>query len=252
MAANFTTRNPIFVLSNFSRDYIFASSILPVKEDAKYTVQFQRNMLKSAGALQRYIRGRADLTKTQDRYLVEYIMNGAKTGFSHIIELQKIQKQIEREIKKGDNKSIFRHTLDALESCNEFAENLSRLSVYITSREQGRSIVQSVSDAKEVTVNFNRNGAGGWGAAWFRSLYLFVNAGIQSLSNFAKVAQKNKGKTALLISNYTLSGFLMPLLSALIGGDDGAEEYMKLSDWERQNNLCIYTGNCSCISKGSG
>lgn len=243
MAANFTTRNPIFVLSNFSRDYIFASSILPVKEDAKYTVQFQRNMLKSAGALQRYIRGRADLTKTQDRYLVEYIMNGAKTGFSHIIELQKIQKQIEREIKKGDNKSIFRHTLDALESCNEFAENLSRLSVYITSREQGRSIVQSVSDAKEVTVNFNRNGAGGWGAAWFRSLYLFVNAGIQSLSNFAKVAQKNKGKTTLLISSYTFSGFLMPLLSALIGGDDGAEEYMKLSDWERQNNLCIYTGN---------
>lgn len=243
MAANFTTRNPIFVLSNFSRDYIFASSILPVKEDAKYTVQFQRNMLKSAGALQRYIRGRADLTKIQDRYLVEYIMNGAKTGFSHIIELQKIQKQIEREIKKGDNKSIFRHTLDALESCNEFAENLSRLSVYITSREQGRSIVQSVSDAKEVTVNFNRNGAGGWGAAWFRSLYLFVNAGIQSLSNFAKVAQKNKGKTTLLISSYTLSGFLMPLLSALIGGDDGAEEYMKLSDWERQSNLCIYTGN---------
>lgn len=243
MAANFTTRNPIFVLSNFSRDYIFASSILPVKEDAKYAIQFQRNMLKSAGALQRYIRGKADLTKQQDRYVIEYIMNGAKTGFSHIVELQKIQKQIEREIKKGDNKSVFRHTLDALESCNEFAENLSRLSVYITSREQGRSIVQSVSDAKEVTVNFNRNGAGGWGAAWFRSLYLFVNAGIQALSNFAKVAQKNKGKTALLISSYAMSGFLIPMLTALIGGDDGLDEYMKLSDWERQNNLCLYTGN---------
>lgn len=243
MAANFTTRNPIFVLSNFSRDYIFASSILPVKEDAKYAIQFQRNMLKSAGALQRYIRGKADLTKQQDRYVIEYIMNGAKTGFSHIVELQKIQKQIEREIKKGDNKSVFRHTLDALESCNEFAENLSRLSVYITSREQGRSIVQSVSDAKKVTVNFNRNGAGGWGAAWFRSLYLFVNAGIQALSNFVKVAQKNKGKIALLISSYAMSGFLMPMLAALIGGDDGLDEYMKLSDWERQNNLCLYTGN---------
>lgn len=243
MAANFTTRNPIFVLSNFSRDYIFASSILPVKEDAKYAIQFQRNMLKSAGALQRYIRGKADLTKQQDRYVIEYIMNGAKTGFSHIVELQKIQKQIEREIKKGDNKSVFRHTLDALESCNEFAENLSRLSVYITSREQGRSIIQSVSDAKEVTVNFDRKGVGGWGAAWFRGLYLFVNVGIQALSNFAKVAQKNKGKTALLISSYAMSGFLMPMLTALIGGDDGLGEYMKLSDWERQNNLCLYTGS---------
>lgn len=243
MAANFTTRNPIFVLSNFSRDYIFASSILPVKEDAKYAIQFQRNMLKSAGALQRYIRGKADLTKPQDRYIVEYIMNGAKTGFSHIVELDKIQKQIEREIKNGDNKNVFRHALDALESCNEFAENLSRLSVYITSREEGRSIVQSVSDAKEVTVNFNRNGAGGWGAAWFRSLYLFVNAGVQALSNFAKVAQKNKAKTALLISSYAMTGFLMPMLTALIGGDDGLDEYMKLSDWERQNNICLYTGN---------
>lgn len=243
MAANFTTRNPIFVLSNFSRDYIFASSILPVKEDAKYALQFQRNMPKAAGALQRYIRGKSDLSKQQDRYVIEYIMNGAKTGFSHIVELQRIQKQIEREIKKGDKTNAFRTLLSALESCNEFAENLSRLSVYITSREQRRSIVQSVSDAKEVTVNFNRNGAGGWGAAWFRSLYLFVNAGIQALSNISKVAQKNKGKTAVLMSSYAMSGFLMPMLTALIGGDDGMDEYMKLSDWERQNNLCIYTGN---------
>lgn len=243
MAANFTTRNPIFVATNFSRDYIFASSILPVKEDTKYAIQFQRNMLKSSGALHRYIRGKADLTKQQDQYVIEYIMNGAKTGFSHIIELDKVQKRIEQEIKKGENKNVFRSFLDILEGCNEFAENLSRLSVYITSREQGRSITQSISDAKEVTVNFNRSGAGGYGAAWFRSLYLFVNAGIQALSNFAKVAQKNKGKTALLISGYAMTGFLMPMLTALIGGDDGLDEYMKLSDWERQNNLCIYTGN---------
>lgn len=243
MAANFTTRNPIFVLSNFSRDYIFSSSILPVKEDAKYFVQFQRNMIPSADALQRYVRGKADLSKQQDRYLNEYILNGAKTGFSHILELQKVQKQIERDIKKGEGRNVFRYLLDGLEGMNEFAENLSRLSVYITSREQGRSITQSVSDAKEVTVNFNRSGAGGLGAAWFRSLYLFVNAGIQALSNFAKVAQKNKAKTAMLISSYAMSGFLMPMLTALIGGDDGLDDYLKLSDWERQNNLCIYTGN---------
>ncbi|NDV77853.1 LPD38 domain-containing protein [Dysgonomonas sp. 511] len=243
MAANFTTRNPIFVATNFSRDYIFASSILPVKEDARYAVQFQRNIPRSAGALQRYIRGKADLTKKQDQYVIEYIMNGAKTGFSHIVELDTIQKRIEREIKNGESKNVFRSFLDILEGCNEFAENLSRLSVYITSREQGRSITQSISDAKEVTVNFNRSGAGGYGAAWFRSLYLFVNAGIQALSNFAKVAQKNKGKTAMLISGYAMTGFLMPMLTVLIGGDDGLDEYMKLSDWERQNNLCLYTGN---------
>ncbi|MDR1089939.1 MAG: hypothetical protein LBL79_02595 [Prevotella sp.] len=243
MAANFTTRNPVFVATNFSRDYIFASSILPVKEDAKYAIEFQRNILRHTGALQRYIRGKADLSKQQDRYVIEYIMNGAKTGFSHILELQKVQKQIERDIKKGEGRNAFRYLLDGLEGMNEFAENLSRLAVYATSRERGRSVTRSVSDAKEITVNFNRSGAGGYGAAWFRSLYLFVNAGIQALSNFAKVAQKNKGKTAILISSYAMSGFLMPMLTALIGGDDGLDEYMKLSDWERQNNLCLYTGN---------
>ncbi|MFT3994394.1 MAG: hypothetical protein QM660_08805 [Dysgonomonas sp.] len=248
MAANFTTRNPIFVASNFSRDYIFSSSILPVKENAKYALQFQRNMPRSADALQRYVRGKADLNKQQDRYLNEYILNGAKTGFSHILELQKVQKQIERDIKQGGKKGVLdysvRPILEGLEAMNEIAENMSRLSVYITSREQGRSITQSVTDAKEVTVNFNRSGAGGLGAAWFRSLYLFVNAGIQALSNFAKVAQKNKAKTAMLISSYAMSGFaIMPMLSYLIGGDDGLDEYFKLSDWERQNNLCIYTGN---------
>lgn len=246
MAANFTTRNPVFVLSNFSRDYIYSSSILGVKENAAYALQFQRNILRSGDALQRYVRGAANMDNMQDRYLSEYIMNGAKTGFSHIIELQQAQRQIEREIARGNRKSPLdysvRPVLDALEAMNEIAENMSRLSVYITSREMGRSIMQSVSDAKEVTVNFNRRGAGGYGAEWVRPLYLFINAGIQALSNFAKVAVKNPGKSAALIGGYAMTGFLMPFIANLLGGDDGREEYGKLGDWERQNNLCIYTG----------
>lgn len=242
MASNFTTRNPLFVMTNFSRDYIYASSILPVKENVSYTFRFQKNIIQSADALQRYIRGEADLNKEQDRYLNEYIMNGAKTGFSHIVELQRIQKQIERDIAKGNKRNAVNYLLDGLAGMNDFAENLSRLSVYMTSRKEGRSIVRSVSDAKEVTVNFNRRGAGGYGSQWIRPLYLFVNAGIQALSNFAKVAQKNKGTTATLVSGYVLSGFIMPFITSLLGGDDGLDDYFKLTDWERQNNLCIYTG----------
>ena len=94
MAANFTTRNPIFVATNFSRDYLFSSSILPVKEDVKYALQFQRNIPRSAGALQRYIRGKADISQKEDQYVIEYIMNGAKTGFSSIMELDGVQKLI--------------------------------------------------------------------------------------------------------------------------------------------------------------
>lgn len=46
--------------------------------------------------------GQSRLIKKQDQYLVEYIMNGTKTGFSHILELNNIQKKNkERDLKKG-------------------------------------------------------------------------------------------------------------------------------------------------------
>lgn len=243
MAANFTTRNPIFVATNFSRDYLFASSILPVKENVKYALKFQRNIPEAAGALQRYIRGKADLTKEADRFMMEYIMNGAKTGYSHIVEIQKVQKEIEKDIKKGDSRNIAERVFQVFGAANEFAENLSRLSVYMTSRKEGRSITRSVSDAKEVTVNFNRSGAGGTVANFVRPAYLFVNAGIQALSNIAKVAIKNPKKISALFAFYTLSGAVMaPALAFLLGGDDGLEDYYNLGEWERQNNLCLYTG----------
>jgi hypothetical protein len=243
MAANMTTRSPLFVVSNFSRDYLFTSSILGVKEDAKYARQFQRNIPEATTALYRYIAGKPNMNKASDRYMLEYIMNGAKTGFFHLVNLQKIQKQVERDIKKGNRKNMLNYLSDAVGNMNDFAENLSRFSVYVTSRKQGRSIQQAVSDAKEVTVNFNRQGAGGYGAAWMRPLYLFLNAGVQALSNFSKVAVKHPWKTSALLAVYTASGStLAPFLASLLGGDDGWDEYWRLSDWDRQNNLCIYTG----------
>ena len=51
MAANFTTRNPLFIARNASRDYIFANTMLAVKENAKYaanlTKTYQRLWLHS-------------------------------------------------------------------------------------------------------------------------------------------------------------------------------------------------------------
>ena len=243
MAANFTTRNPLFIATNFSRDYLFASSILRVKESVKYALKFQKNIPSAADALQRYIRGKSDLNKENDRYMMEYIMNGAKTGYSHIVEIQRVQKQMEKDIKKGDYRNMAEKVFEAFGAANEFVENLSRLSVYITSRQEGRSVARSVNDAKNVTVNFNQAGAGSTLANFVRPAFLFVNAGIQSLSNIIKAAQKNPRKAAALFSFYTMSGAVMcPMLAFMLGGDDGLEDYYNLGEWERQNNFCIYIG----------
>ena len=242
MAANFTTRNPLFVASNFARDYIYASTILAVKEDVAYAAKFQKNLVHSAGSLQRYIAGKADVSNKWDNYAVEFIMNGGKTGYSHIVELQKIQKRIEKEIKKNGKVSEGGALLRALSAANEFAENLSRLSVYITSREEGRSIDKSIYDAKEVTVNFNRVGTGAKGNNMVRSFYLFFNVALEAMANITRAGKKSPKKMAALLASFVASGILMPLINGLIGGDDAEEKYKNLTQWERQNNFCIWTG----------
>ncbi|MDR0768787.1 MAG: hypothetical protein LBE71_02625 [Dysgonamonadaceae bacterium] len=242
MAANMTTRNPLFVASNFSRDIIFTASILPVKEGGEYANQFRKSIPKASGALYRYLNGKPDMNRQEDRYMLEYIMNGAKTGFSQIVNLQRIQKQIERDMKNGNHKNMFSYLSEAIGNMNDFAENMSRFSVYVTSRKMGRSVIRSVSDAKEITVNFNRKGAGGYGAPFIRPLYLFFNAGIQSLSNFTQVAAKNPRKFTALIASYCATGMIVPLLTAMLGGDEAEEAYWQIPDWDRQSNLCIWTG----------
>jgi len=223
-----------------SRDFLFSATMVAVKENGDYEAQFLANIFsgKAAGALKRMLSGKMDLSRQEDRWLQEYIMSGAKTGFSHLTELKNIQKDFERELKQGKGKNAGRMLLDGIANLNEFAENLCRFSLYMTSRERGRTIQRSVSDAKEITVNFNRNGAGGDGAGVFKPLFLFSNAAVQALQNSIEQAGKHKGKMAIALFSYAASGIIMPLLSQ-IGGD--GDEYWKLSEWDRQNNLCIDT-----------
>lgn len=242
MAANFTTRNPVFVLSNFSRDFLYAASTLPAKESAAYAAKFIKNIPLVAASLKRAIKGKPDMTNPIDQLAVEYILNGGKTGYSSIVELQKTQKRIERDLRRHGKSSKAEALLKGIQAANEFAENITRLAVYVTSKQEGRSIIKSISDSKEVTLNFNRNGAGGYGAAFIKSYWLFVNAGIQAMANFYSIAKNHPGKTAAVIATYMAWGVIQPLLISLLGDDDDLEEYFKMSDWERQNNLIFPTG----------
>jgi len=243
MAQMFTSKNPLFWMTNFSRDYHFATSMLSAKEGVGYMLKFQKNIPASFQALQRHLRGKGDMTKKEDRYLSEYIMNGGKTGFSHLIELNKIQKQVEHDIKKGNKKNMLNNMTEAIEGVNDLIENMTRFSTYITSRDAGRSVIKSVSDAKEVTVNFNRKGAGGMGANWIRPLYVFTNAGVQGMSNFSRTFREHPGKmTALILTHAFTGAVLCPMIAAIAGGEDGEKEYWNLSDYDRQNYLCIYAG----------
>lgn len=257
LAANFTTRNPAFVLSNLVRDLIFSNVAVSIKEDGKYSSRFRKNILKAMPVVLRNLNGKPNNTEA-DRYFQEFIENGGETGYMHLNDVEKYKKKVRKELSKinGEMRSAkmaMDFAIDRLEDFNRWAEDISRFTTYMTSRQMGRSITESVNDAKEVTVNFNKKGAGyktggffGMTSGIFRNLYLFFNASVQSLTNFKRLYDKQPVKFYSALGGFMSAGFLMPMINNVLysifgGGDD--DPYNDLPEWVRRNNLCIYTGN---------
>lgn len=241
-----TSRSPQFMLTNGARDLAFASTILPSKEGARYTGQFLKNYPVAMAILANDATfDFGDAKAKYKKYLKEFEMNGGETGYSHLLELQDIQKELYKK-QKGKNYlnpvTDMETIISVIDAGNKVIENSTRLAVYISSRENGRSIERSVSDSKEVTLNFNRRGSGIMGAAEVQSLFMFVNAGVQALANFGHVYKMHPAKMSATIGAYAAVGFIMPMIISMIGGDDDEKEYMNMSDWDRQTNLCLPTG----------
>ncbi|MCS3099792.1 hypothetical protein NXW38_06020 [Bacteroides ovatus] len=172
MAANFTTRNPAFILSNMSRDIIFSTSAIWIKENWKYAKRFDKNIVRNTkaivGLMARYKSDKLDMSNSRDRYFLEFLENGGETGYTALHNVEEYKKMMDRHVKKSNGAvgsvSYGIHAIvDAISFMNRCAENVSRFTTYQTSREMGRGISESVRDAKEVTVNFNKKGAGGLG-----------------------------------------------------------------------------------------
>lgn len=257
LAANFTTRNPAFVMSNLSRDLIFSMTAVWIKEDAKYSARFRKNILTALPTVVKGVMGKGKNSES-DMYFREFVDNGGETGYMYLHDVDAYKKKVRKELsritgERGSAKRAMDYTLERLEDFNRMAEDISRFAVYMTSRQMGRSIVDSVNDAKEITVNFNKKGAGyktgglfGLTAYAMKNLYMFFNASVQSLSNFNRLRVKNPVKFYSALGGFMTAGMLIPVINNLLysiigGGDDNP--YNDLPEWVRRNNLCIYAGN---------
>lgn len=275
MAANFTTRNPAFVISNLARDVIFSASAIAIKEDHKYASRFRRNLIKNGLGLRlgellyKSEKNSLDLNNELERYFSEFLKNGGETGYTALHSVEEHRKMIERSIM--DAKGLvdlgrifglkpgkvttpttlgivpaFQFVAKWTEFGNRCAEDVSRFTTYMTSRQMGRSISRSISDAKEVTVNFNKKGAGSLCATTLKSLFLFFNAAVQSLANFANLAKANPKRFSAAIGGFTAAGILLPIMNNLLigmfGGDDDKDAYENLPEWVRKNNFCFWLG----------
>ena len=275
LAANYTTRNPAFMISNFIRDAIYSNTMAWVKENPAYALRFNRNFWRVNPArifqlMRRYESGTADMNNPLDRAFREFMLGGGETGYTNLRDIETIKRDVRRELKYANERVSVGKAFNVLgkwfDLFNRSVENTSRFAAYLTSREMGRSLSRSVSDAKEVSVNFNKKGAGskflnteGMGlvgnasallSGAGQSLFVFWNAGVQGMYNFGKAGKEHKAKFAALGASAYLLGMLIPIVMRSIGGEDDDDNsgYYDLPEYVRRNNICFPNGGGGWIT----
>ncbi|WP_311156319.1 LPD38 domain-containing protein [Prevotella nigrescens] len=251
LSAVYTSFSPAFVFTNFTRDQLFASQAVYIKYGLKYKRQATKNAMElfATGALPKLVykweHGTLDTSNQTEKLFDEFMRGGGETGFTALRDIEAVKKDIENAIngnKENAAKRGWKAFLRSIEFANRSAEDFSRFVTYMTSRQQGKSIVDAIYDAKDITVNFNKKGSGEMGARYMNFAYVFFNAAVQSINNFATMAKQHPARTALVVSKFGSLGFGIPMMNAFLmavcGGDD--ERYWDNMEWIRRNNILLY------------
>ena len=266
----YTTRNPEFIASNFMRDAIYANSMAWIKENPKYAANFNKNFgrvnpARMLSLLSKFEKNELDMSNPVEKAFQEFMMNGGETGYTNVKDIEKQKKEIGKQIKKMQGRMPIAKAMDVLgdemDLLNRAVENCARFAAFLTSREQGRDLERSIYDAKEISVNFNKKGAGdrfyrGTGQTWWgnagafmsgagREFYAFWNAGLQGTTNFARAAKRHPYKFGFGAAAMFTIGALMPMMyQYLFGGDDDDKDnYYNLPEYVRRSNICFKAGD---------
>lgn len=259
MSKTFTTWNPEFVVGNLFMDLMYAGTAVAVKENKAYARQYTKNIsgiffkAKLPRLLNKWQHGQLDESVAVERYFAEFMRNGGETGFTQLNTVDKAKRDMQRFLREAQggpaslSRRAWRGFWGGVEFMNRSAEDTTRFAVYMTSRQQGRSVSRSISDAKEITVNFNKKGSGAWGARAMNFLFVFFNASMQGLANAGRLVRRHPGKASAAMGTFMSAGFFIPMLSctlqALWGsgdGDDDGADYWDLPEWTRRSNIVIY------------
>lgn len=304
MASAFTSKNASFALANLARDTQHAVMRSYIIEGKEYLRKFAKHrathanifkvlplLLKyqnSQGDTGRYdIGGTLDMNKENHRKFKDFMNQGGATGFTVALHQEEALKKLTKMVESANGKdrksawNLIGAFFDSTTNFSEAAELCNRYATYLTSLEMGRSEQRAISDAKEITLNFNRKGAGsgtvykdraqqaGGGflnevkyglinklagaSQYFLNSIVFWNAGIQGRYQGWHMLKKHPIKTLIAVAGLppVMAGALMPwinvLVSAIVGGDEDKEDiinkyYDELPYYERQRNMCFYRG----------
>jgi hypothetical protein len=264
LSSLYTTLQPDFIASNFLRDMLYSNSMVWVKESPKYAMQYNRNFAKLPIArmvvlLDKYRRRTLDMNDETEKMFYQFMMNGGETGFSRMADIDEHKKEIKKMLKAANEKipaHVVRECMATwIGEVGRGIEMRARFAAFVTSRNAGRTIDRSIWDAKEISVNFNKKGAGdkflraegqtmlGNVAAGIsgagRAGYIFWNAALQgTFGNFLKYAMRHPGKMGTVVASwYGLAMLVTALASA--GGDDDDDSYYDIPEHTRRQNLIV-------------
>ncbi|MDE6246633.1 MAG: hypothetical protein K2M41_02170 [Muribaculaceae bacterium] len=269
----YTTRSPDFVVANFIRDLIYSNTMVHVKESKDYANGFHLNHAKvnpirMVKLLHLYDTNRLDMHNPIHRMFYEFMHWGGETGYTMQRDLEKEKKlvaQLMKEARRGklNPKRIFNLICNMLDLVNRGVENSARFAAFITSRESGREVQRSVYDAKEISVNFNKKGAGskfmdakgqtvvgkvaGFTSGLGRSFYVFWNAAVQGASNYFKAFKKHPGRAIMASTAMMLIGYVIAVLSDN-GDDEDKNGYYNVPKYTRRSNLMFRCFNNSWLT----
>ena len=272
----YTTASPDFVVGNFARDCIYANTIVWAKEGAKYASKFNVNyaMLSKPGRMkllfEKYRKGKLDMSNERERLFLMFIKNGGETGFLRMGDIDQYRDKIKKKLRDINAKipagEMIASAATWIGEVGRAVETQARFAAFMTSMQAGRSIGRSIWDAKEISVNFNKKGAGdkfmggadqtkvgnvsAFTSALGRCLYVFWNAGLQgTFNNFGKTLVRNPKKTTAVMAASFALGLIVSMLGKMAGDDDGDDNgddeetdtfgYYDISKHTRRQNLVV-------------
>lgn len=265
LRAAFTTRNPEFIISNFSRDILsaipnaIAEADLPDGSIKSKQEVARKIITRTPQTLKALLKGdvlNKDLDPVVAKYLSEFKEDGGQTGWGFVKPLETIAAELNNETNEGNKakkaiKWMEKNSLAHIEAVNDAFENSIRLSSYIEAREAGASRPDAAQLAKNITVNFNKSGEYG---AVANAYYLFFNASIQGSARIFRslgklkqvenpdgsISKQLSGPQRIVIGLGLASGMLAMINMALSDEDeDGELFYNKIPDYEKERNLIM-------------
>ena len=277
MSALMTSFSPLFWVANYQRDLLSSFMRTSESEGWKQAFKYLGNRFhgwKTAKYIYKYDNGKMG-NSYYDTLYKEFAENGGITGYTFLTTNKEYEKLLEDYIKNEGKefRNWVKGVWDKFMGFGEAIEQVSRFAAYITARESGKSIEQSVAAAKEVSVNFNRKGSAkpisldelerlrdkngkplnapkkamaivfSAMPLALKELYFFFNASIQALSSSAKLARKSPGKAMAWAGMYMGLSVGLAFLNYLLADDDDDNDYLDLPDYLRHSTALFKMGD---------